>query len=753
LALWDLAAGKLRQKLPLSSENNPGVCGAAFSADERRVAVAESSINRRTHRILVWDLDSSKSRVLWSEEKEFRSFYFEPVVIFSPDGKRLIGCHYDQILRCWEIESGKLLWQSEKKNWSPLIVFSADGRTVMIPSGIGTNGINVWDAATGKLLESKKPPKEALFPIGISPDGRFLAFQTGKEEVVLWELGKEKVSFRFPRPPHRRDDPIYFQPNRLPTNFAFTPDSKGFIRRAGALQRWDLATGKPLYTETENWGHTEDMTRLLFSPDRRLLASSSKDQTVRLWNLSTVGTVHVFCKHDSDHLVFTSDGHSLLTVPYFTQRGCILQARDVISGRPERAFGLADHPNVSTSIRGKELRLTADHKKILMMNWEGDRNTLMVWNAVTGECLVNKDIRLREQPLTQEESRFAPDGQSVLAFDHVSQAVRLLSLETVRPRWQLKMEPAHNTWHYYACNLALSPNGRMMAARLSDPNLAGVQKKQESIILADMGMGRQIAKLPADGPAIFDFSADSRVFAVAGPEGVHLWETAIGKEIGIIPISNRDTRPQDRACASSLAFSADGRILATGHADGTVLLWDATLRGSERGGQLSAAQRETLWNDLAGMDAVKAYAAIARLADNSASPVAFLKERLKPVSPVPPDVLRPLLEDLDSDQFAVREAAQQKLRELGEQVASSLRAELKTKPSLEKRKRIEEVLAGLDESRPVSGEPLRGLRAVQLLERIGSVEARELLEALSRGVETARLTQAAKEGLTRLKKR
>lgn len=130
-----------------------------------------------------------------------------------------------------------------------------------------------------------------------------------------------------------------------------------------------------------------------------------------------------------------------------------------------------------------------------------------------------------------------------------------------------------------------------------------------------------------------------------------------------------------------------------------------------------------------------------------------MKVRLKPIAPVPPPLLRSLLEDLDSDQFAVREAAQKKLHTLGERVASSLRAELKAKPSLEKRRRLEEVLARLDAIGPPSGDSLRALRAVQVLERIGSLEARQLLEELGRGVESARQTQAANEALKRLKKR
>jgi WD40 repeat protein len=230
------------------------------------VAIADSSYNEGMHRVLLWDLQTSKSWVLWSEKKVNTTRYVDPVVVFSSDRKRLIVCHHDQTPRCWDVESGKLLWSSEKKTWTPFIFFSPDGRTWVAPSGIGTNSIDIRDAATGKLLEDKKQtPKEAVFPLGFSPDSRFLAFQTLLEEVVLWEPGKEKIAFRFPRPLHHRDN-IGFQPSRLPTNFVFTPDSKGFIRRAGALQRWDLTTGKPVYTDTENWGHSEDITRFTTVP-------------------------------------------------------------------------------------------------------------------------------------------------------------------------------------------------------------------------------------------------------------------------------------------------------------------------------------------------------------------------------------------------------------------------------------------------------------------------------------------------------
>src|SRR5207249_1853911 len=100
----------------------------------------------------------------------------------------------------------------------------------------------------------------------------------------------------------------------------------------------------------------------------------------------------------------------------------------------------------------------------------------------------------------------------------------------------------------------------------------------DAIRLGDMASGRQLFKLLTKEPAVFAFSADSRLFAVAGPAGIRLWETATWREVGSIQAPNQASIPADRACASALAFSPAGRILATGHADGTILLWGTTLR-------------------------------------------------------------------------------------------------------------------------------------------------------------------------------
>jgi hypothetical protein len=107
---------------------------------------------------------------------------------------------------------------------------------------------------------------------------------------------------------------------------------------------------------------------------------------------------------------------------------------------------------------------------------------------------------------------------------------------------------------------------------------------------------------------------------------------------------------------------------------------------------------------------------------------------------------------LDDGEFEVRETAEKKLTEFGELVTPALRAALESGPSAETKRRIESVLASLDLDRLLTGPALREIRAVQIAERIGSADARDILKRLAQGEVTARQTRAAKQALERLGK-
>src|SRR5262249_55322438 len=132
--------------------------------------------------------------------------------------------------------------------------------------------------------------------------------------------------------------------------------------------------------------------------------------------------------------------------------------------------------------------------------------------------------------------------------------------------------------------------------------------------------------------------------------------------------------------------------------------------------------------------------------------VPFLKKRLQPAAPVDTERINRLIKSLDDDVFEVREKATAELKKFGEQAEAALRKALAAGPSAEVRLRLESLLEKLGDPSS-SAQRLHALRAVEVLDFIGTPEAQEVLKTLSKGAPEARLTQEAKAALERLGRR
>jgi hypothetical protein len=164
---------------------------------------------------------------------------------------------------------------------------------------------------------------------------------------------------------------------------------------------------------------------------------------------------------------------------------------------------------------------------------------------------------------------------------------------------------------------------------------------------------------------------------------------------------------------------------------------------------LSSLWADLLLNDEAGTQ--QAYEAMRELVGAPGETVAFLGDRLKPVpalAAADQEKLGVWLVDLESSDFPTRVRAERAIEKVGERARPALEARLSEKPALEGRRRIEGLLERM-ENRTLSSEELRDLRAIEVLARLDSAIAKELLNQLAAGGAGARLTEAARAALNR----
>jgi len=202
-------------------------------------------------------------------------------------------------------------------------------------------------------------------------------------------------------------------------------------------------------------------------------------------------------------------------------------------------------------------------------------------------------------------------------------------------------------------------------------------------------------------------------------------------------------------------FRGDGRYLASASDDTTVLVWDLNrpLHASDFNGELTEANIEAYWRSLAEPDAARADTVVWRLVKAKASSIAFLKLHLTPQPGPDPAHVKRLLVDLDSHDFKTRSLAQADLERFPQLVLSDLKAALSGKGSLERQRRLQLLLAQAERAARPFGTPdrLREWRALEVLERIGSPGAVELLQALATGTRSSSRTVHAAEILARMR--
>lgn len=492
-------------------------------------------------------------------------------MLFSLDGKTLAIDH-GAYTTLWDTalgrQKGKTICTYIAATHSyPALSFSPDAKTL----AINRYEVTLANTVTGETVVLPETHEGRVSAVAISPDGQLIATGSEDNTAKLWNIASRKEIATL----KGHKDTIYA--------VAFSPDRK-IVATASAdktVKLWDVDSYKEITTLK---GHASDVFSVNFSPDGKVIATSNDDE-LKLWSTAvTAGAsfkeidelgAKVGFLRDGDQLAVVSSDIKLLDTKSLNNTGFKLSQTDSLK-------------SVAISRSGRFVASTT-----------GD-TTLKLWDVSS------QGPTTLQHPMAVSVLEFSPDG-NILATDSADMTVRLWDTGSRREIATLKHDKAVRLlrfsgdgqilaavsgatiklWNVGARNeigmfsdsaavgsLLFSPDNKTLAT-ISQGSFEETSLKLK---LWDIGSRSEIKAFNCNDcqddlnfaeegiSGLIAFSPDNKIVAISGDDSVILWSMGERREIG--KLSGHDST------VNAVAFSPDGKTIATGSSDKTVKLWE-----------------------------------------------------------------------------------------------------------------------------------------------------------------------------------
>lgn len=683
--LWQLPGWKEVHRLHL--QNGYGVTAAAFSPDQRLLAVATNPGPLR-----LFDVNSGKELRRFGDTispiaTKFPMLGVRSVLNFSSDGTRLLvaghcfkkGEEYlessGDYAQVWEVATGKRL--ADRRSPRTAASWMCTGARVFAHDVCGQT-VRIWNLLSAEPTAATAGHSGRVAAIEFAPDHKTLLSAGCTGDVCTWNMishvGVDKVVLKLP--------------DVSPTwNSLFGVDTwEGFNTAFEPLCHGVLV---------------EDDTSGGFG--------------VRHWGLANGRLIHEAPGLITAHLpaCYSSDGKTLaLTGPHAKEDRYTENGVDVAKERDMVVIYGGDSNRARRGLRGLDgavqaLALSPDGRLAAAAVTSRDakahelKSEICVWETAGGKQVARFATIQDETPFRDQQQGlvFSPDA-TMLAYVDRNQAINIHDAATGRRVCVLPSGDGRRG------PLAFSPDCYTLAVGLRRAVRAGRER--------DRTHGH-----------------------------IQIWELASGAMRKEFLGHVGDT--------TALSFSDDDRMLASGGMDTTVLLWDATgLPYPPARRRLGPVEAEAAWRDLSSTSATRGYEAVLQLLGAPADALPLFRTKLHPIPPAPDNnELRGLVAALDSSRFVERESAVARLLEAGGPALPILRHDLQRSVSADHRQRTQQLIDAIESPRSLAAN-LQMSRAVEVLENLKAPDARELLQLMARGRPDAWATRRAKWALSQL---
>ncbi|KAF2147935.1 WD40 repeat-like protein [Myriangium duriaei CBS 260.36] len=463
--IWDVSTGD--QKLDLCLRGQ-WPC-AAFSIDGQEIAHVSDS-----GKLIRWSLVTGK-------EIDSSNYYDSKVssLALSQDKQLLAMCTKMETILLLDASSGRELYRLEQFcDGISDLAFSPDGDSIAVASR--DDNIYLLDTATGELIRTFEGHDAMVSGVAFSPDGKNLASSSSDHTVRLWNI-------------QDYCDEQELKSHGVVTELSFSPNGQvvAEIGIGSVARLWDPLSGRMIgQLDIED---SVSLTDTVFSPSGYTVALATDAGTVQLWDVRTCQKIHDFV-HDAERvrqISFSSDGTLMATTTYDLR----IRLWDIHKREKKLVIyetKLEKHNSITT------VALSYDNSLIATILNE---YIVRIRDAHTGRSLHQFGTR----PAKFYELAFAPD-RPLLAAITENGTIACWNTDTgdltlkLRPDDSL-IEPAYGTGTRL---LAFSPSGVMVAAvaRGNGIHIWNVRTEAE-ILRVDIGSSIDELKFAQDGKILY----------------------------------------------------------------------------------------------------------------------------------------------------------------------------------------------------------------------------------------------------------